>query len=117
MLRRLFLLLAMHLLTFPAAAQEALELPADLFVLLNDGRIQRYGVGASGVRTVTPEGAYIIDFGVDSLGERRDFGRPHLFEEIEHSELAELHERVLHGEYRLSSVVTPWSAFTFADSI
>ncbi len=70
MFRRLILLLTMFLLSVPVMAQEALNLPADLFVLLNDGSIERYGVGASGVRTVTPEGAYIIDFGVDSLGER-----------------------------------------------
>ncbi len=70
MLRRLILVLTICLFTLPAAAQEALNLPADLFVLLNDGQIERYGVGASGVRRVTPEGAYIIDFGVDLSGER-----------------------------------------------
>lgn len=70
MLRRLIVILTICLFTLPAVAQEALNLPADLFVLLNDGRIERYGVGAAGVRTVTPEGAYIIDFGVDAAGER-----------------------------------------------
>ncbi len=70
MLRRLIVILTICLFTLPVVAQEALNLPADLFVLLNDGRIERYGVGAAGVRTVTPEGAYIIDFGVDAAGER-----------------------------------------------
>lgn len=70
MLRRLILIVTLCALAFPAGAQEALNLPADLFVLLNDGRIERYGVGAAGVRAVTPEGAYIIDFGVDASGER-----------------------------------------------
>lgn len=70
-LRRLILLLA--LLVVPAAAQDALNLPAELFVLLNDGHIDRYGVGAAGVRAVTPSSAYIIDFGIDAQGDRLAF--------------------------------------------
>jgi hypothetical protein len=75
MFRRLILTvtLTLLLLTIPAAAQEALNLPAELFVLLNDGRIDRYGVGAAGVRAVTPSSAYILDFGVDARGERLAF--------------------------------------------
>ena len=57
----------------PIYAQDGLNLPADLYVLLNDGQIQRYGVGAAGVTNLTPPGLFIVDFGVDSLGERIAF--------------------------------------------
>ena len=70
MLRRLILLLALFALSTRVWAQDALNLPTDLYVLLNDGRIDRYGVGAAGVQTVTPPGAYVIDFGIDARGER-----------------------------------------------
>jgi len=49
---------------------EALDLPADLFVLLNDGAIFRYGVGAAGVSQVTPPGEFAADFGVDDRAAR-----------------------------------------------
>ncbi len=52
------------------SAQDGLNLPADLIVLLNDGRVQRFGVGAAGVRDLTPEGTFVIDFGVDATGAR-----------------------------------------------
>ncbi|MBC7810701.1 MAG: hypothetical protein H7175_06115, partial [Burkholderiales bacterium] len=45
-------------------AQDALNLPADLYVLLNEGHVERYGTGAMGVRTVTPEDEFVLDFGV-----------------------------------------------------
>lgn len=54
----------------PARAQDALNLPAELYVLMNTGQVDRYGVGAAGVTTVTPEDAFVIDFGVDSSGQR-----------------------------------------------
>ncbi|MCC6805687.1 MAG: hypothetical protein IT319_22590 [Anaerolineae bacterium] len=74
MLRRFALLLALMLIVaLPVAAQDGLNLPADLYVLLNNGQIQRYGVGASGVGDLTPEGLFIVDFGVDSLGEEIAF--------------------------------------------
>ncbi len=46
------------------AAQDALDLPAGLYVLFNNGTVQRYGRGAAGVTTVTPEDAFVIDFGI-----------------------------------------------------
>ena len=49
-----------------AAAQttDALNLPTDLYVLVNEGNVQRYGVGGRGIETVTPADAYVIDFAV-----------------------------------------------------
>ncbi len=66
-------LLLLALLTLPvvlARQDEALDLPADLYVLLNDGMVQRYGVGASGVTQVSPAGVFVTDFGVDDRGAR-----------------------------------------------
>ena len=74
MVRRLFFLFAaLIVFALPASAQEGLDLPADLYVLLNNGQIQRYGMGAAGVESLTPADLYIIDFGVDGLGERVAF--------------------------------------------
>ena len=74
MLRRIALTIAaLIVFSLPASAQEGLNLPADLYVLLNDGQVQRYGVGASGVDNLTPEDLYIVDFGIDALGERLAF--------------------------------------------
>ncbi len=76
MARRILFILALlivSLLPDPGQAQEGLNLPADLYVLLNDGQIQRYGVGAAGVTNLTPPGIFIVDFGVDTLGERVAF--------------------------------------------
>ncbi len=75
MLRRIGLFIALLIVfSLPVWAQgDALNLPADLYVLLNGGQIQRYGVGAAGVVNLTPAGLYIIDFGVDSLGQRIAF--------------------------------------------
>ncbi len=76
MLRRfeyLMIMLLCLLLVAPSAAQDGLNLPADLYVLVNGGQIRRYGVGTSGVTDLTPASLFIIDFGVDSLGERIAF--------------------------------------------
>lgn len=76
MARRIGLILAallVLLLALPGAAQEGLNLPADLYILLNDGQIQRYGIGAAGVTNLTPPGLFIVDFGVDPLGGRIAF--------------------------------------------
>ncbi len=54
----------------PLAAQAGLPLPTDLYVLTNEGRVERYALGAVGAQSVTPADAYVIDFGVDPLGER-----------------------------------------------
>ena len=61
------------LIAAPSAAQDGLNLPADLYVLVNDGQIRRYGVGAGGVTDLTPASLFIIDFGIDSLGNRIAF--------------------------------------------
>lgn len=45
-------------------AQDGVNLPAELYVLLNTGRIERYGPGASGVEMVTPEEQFVVDFQV-----------------------------------------------------
>lgn len=76
MARRIRLILAiliLSLLPASAQAQDGLNLPADLYVLLNDGQIQRFGMGAGGVTSITPPGIFIVDFGVDSVGERVAF--------------------------------------------
>lgn len=53
-----------------AATGQGINLPSELFVLTNEGRIERYGVNAVGAVPVTPEDIYVIDFGLDALGER-----------------------------------------------
>ncbi|MFZ4814769.1 MAG: TolB family protein [Phototrophicaceae bacterium] len=50
-------------------AQEGLNLPTDLYVLTNAGRVTRYGVGASGITEVTPEGQFVVDFAVTPDGQ------------------------------------------------
>ncbi len=59
----LFTLLIMVILV-PTLAQDGLNLPSELYVLLNSGVIERYGIGASGVQTVTPDDVFILDFRV-----------------------------------------------------
>lgn len=46
------------------AQEDGLNLPAELYTLVNDGRVERYGLGASGVSAVTPDATVVIDFGV-----------------------------------------------------
>lgn len=68
-MRRLLLIFILSLsLTVPMLAQDAVDLPAALYVLLNEGRIQRYGQGAEGISLVTPEDEFIVDFGVAPNG-------------------------------------------------
>src|SRR5262245_35588225 len=45
-------------------AQDGLNLPTELYVLGNNGQVQRYGLGAAGISTVTPESDFVVDFGV-----------------------------------------------------
>jgi Tol biopolymer transport system component len=59
-----FVWMALLLLVAPLAAQDALNLPSALYVLTNAGQVSRYGLGTEGVRPVTPEGTFVIDFGV-----------------------------------------------------
>lgn len=70
-LRLLFLMILAALSTLPvptAAQEDGLNLPTGLYVLLNSGIVQRYGRGAAGIATVTPEDAFVIDFGVSPDG-------------------------------------------------
>lgn len=57
-------ILALLLTSFLAAAQDSLNLPTELYVLLNSGVVQRIGLGAEGIRNVTPDGEFVLDFGV-----------------------------------------------------
>ncbi len=45
-------------------AQDGFNLPTELYILLNEGVLERYGLGAEGVQSVTPEGAFVLDFAV-----------------------------------------------------
>lgn len=69
--RMVFGLIALLLAAMPLFAQpEGLNLPTDLYVLLNEGIVQRYGIGAAGIRNITPENVFVIDFGISADGER-----------------------------------------------
>lgn len=63
-MRRLALILLCWALLAPIRAQDGLELATELYVLLNDGVIERYGLGASGVQRISPENTFIVDFAV-----------------------------------------------------
>lgn len=65
-MRRLWLLLLILILAIAGglSAGDALNLPTELYVLLSDGRVERYGLGVAGVEAVTPEGVFVLDFGV-----------------------------------------------------
>ncbi|MDL1901083.1 hypothetical protein FBR02_09975, partial [Anaerolineae bacterium CFX9] len=63
----LFLLLSLPVLAF---AQTPSFLPADLYALTNAGVVERYAISAAGATRITPPGAFVLDFGVDALGER-----------------------------------------------
>lgn len=45
-------------------AQDGLNLPSPLYVLTNNGQVQRVGLGTEGVQLVTPEADFVVDFGV-----------------------------------------------------
>ncbi len=47
-----------------ARAQDGMNLPAPLYLLTNNGQVQRVGLGTEGVTTVTPEDLFVVDFGV-----------------------------------------------------
>lgn len=77
-MRRLILLLYLLMMTFGtvAAQDDGLNLPTELYVLLNAGSVQRYGLGAAGVNTVTPEGLFVVDFGIAPDGHWIAFRTP-----------------------------------------
>jgi WD40-like Beta Propeller Repeat len=65
MVRKLSLLACCLLLIAGVVrAQDGLNLPTELYVLTNAGQVQRYGIGAAGISTVTPDGDFVVDFGV-----------------------------------------------------
>jgi WD40 repeat protein len=67
MLKIIFRLLFIFLLgavSLVSAQSDGFDLPTDLYILLNEGIVQRYGLGAEGATTVTPEGDFVIDFAV-----------------------------------------------------
>ena len=47
-----------------AAQEDGLDLPTELYVLRNNGIVERYGLGAAGVEAITPDGAFVLDFAV-----------------------------------------------------
>src|SRR3982750_1801648 len=60
-----FFALCLLLLTVGLArAQDGMDLPTPLYLLTNNGQVQRIGLGTEGVTTVTPEDAFVVDFGV-----------------------------------------------------
>jgi hypothetical protein len=66
-LRLLFSVLLLVFLipqTLVGAQEDGLNLPTELYTLINEGQVQRYGLGASGLSTVTPEDAVVVDFGI-----------------------------------------------------
>lgn len=67
MIKIIFRLLFIFLLgvVMPLNAQsDGFDLPTDLYILLNEGLVQRYGLGIEGATTITPDGEFIIDFAV-----------------------------------------------------
>lgn len=66
MIRRWCLLGAALLLHIWAlAAQDGFNLPTELYVLNNNGTVQRFGLGASGVETIAGDDAnFVLDFAV-----------------------------------------------------
>jgi Tol biopolymer transport system component len=66
----LLMLLSLAMLFANTRAQDALNLPADLYVLLNTGVVQRYGLGAAGVSDITPANIFVVDFGVAPDGDQ-----------------------------------------------
>jgi WD40 repeat protein len=63
-MRRWFWIIIICLLTTRLAAQDGLDLPAPLYVLTNNGQVQRIGLGAEGLSRISPEEAFVVDFGV-----------------------------------------------------
>jgi Tol biopolymer transport system component len=45
-------------------AQDGMDLPTPLYLLTNNGQVQRIGLGTEGISVVTPTDAFVVDFGV-----------------------------------------------------
>jgi hypothetical protein len=63
-MRRFILTLFLLLLALPLQAQDAQDLPSELYILRNEGYIERYGLGSEGVSRVSPEDEFVLDFRV-----------------------------------------------------
>ncbi|MDQ7024178.1 MAG: WD40 repeat domain-containing protein [Anaerolineae bacterium] len=63
-MRRLLLMGILVLMLLPTQAQDGLNLPTELYILLNAGAVERYGLGTAGVRQITPQDSFVLDFGV-----------------------------------------------------
>lgn len=66
-------LLLLLLVARPGWAQDSAPIaatPSHLYVLLNSGQIERLTLGAQVVEPITNTDTFILDFGVDTLGER-----------------------------------------------
>lgn len=64
-MRRLLLAFVLFVLAaLPLQAQDGFNLPTELYVLLNTGVVERYGLGTSGIERVTPEDKFVLDIGV-----------------------------------------------------
>jgi Tol biopolymer transport system component len=64
-MRRFVLFISLlWLLLLPVYAQDGLNLPSELYVLLNEGVVQRFGLGREGVSRVTPDNEFVLDFRV-----------------------------------------------------
>lgn len=46
------------------AQDDGLNLPTELYILLNSGVVERYGLGATGVESVTPDDVFVVDFAI-----------------------------------------------------
>jgi len=64
MIRWISCLFVFLLISGTLYAQDGLDLPTELYVLTNSGEVHQYGLGAAGVSVVTPEGEFILDFGI-----------------------------------------------------
>lgn len=63
-MRRLLLLCALLLVSPALHAQDSLNLPTELYVLRNEGIIERYGLGVEGVSVISDEDEFILDFSI-----------------------------------------------------
>lgn len=61
---RLLFILLLATFSSVSAQSDGFNLPADLYILLNEGIVQRYGLGAEGTTTVTPDSDFVVDFAV-----------------------------------------------------
>ncbi|MBI1279972.1 MAG: hypothetical protein GC179_17730 [Anaerolineaceae bacterium] len=66
MRRTLFFALLMLMLPLVGLtrAQDGMDLPTPLYLLTNNGQVQRIGLGTEGVSTVSPADVFVVDFGI-----------------------------------------------------